>query len=389
MEQKRKVVILSPQPWNHIFISKHHYAFAFSKHNDVWFITGPEKEGGFSDEITIVEGSSVKLLRYRFWLNQMVKFRAPLLYRKLCTLRLKRLIKKHIGKADICFDFGCYQFLDSLQSLPAEKRVFFPVDDNHQLKISSRGADYLFSVSQNVLDKFSTSNVKGIFINHGLSEFFSARARKRINSPINVNKQAGRISIGYSGNLFISFLDIPVFTRIIQENPEVDFHFFGSLDYCRENTDLHNGWNQLLNHNPNVKLHGLLKPEKLASEYEKMDGFILCYKPDYKNYHGENSHKVLEYLSTGKLLISTFLSSYADSDLLNMSGKDQNEALVTVFKESIDQLAFFNSDTYQQRRISFALANTYDKQIERIESVLYPGASQHKSSSKLSAVNIG
>ena len=97
---------------------------------------------------------------------------------------------------------------------------------------------------------------------------------------------------------------------------------------------MHAGWNGFLGSAKNVKLHGFVSAEKLAHAYREMDGFLLCYKPDYKDYHAENSHKVFEYLSTGKVMVSTYLSIYEGNELINMSGKDKNEDLVEVFADS-------------------------------------------------------
>lgn len=363
----KTIVILSPQPWDHIYISKHHYAIALAKENTVWFITAPEKAAGSSYEIEKTNFGSLNILRYKLWLPQIAKFKLQSIYKFFCALKLKHLLKTVVGPTDICIDFGCYQYVNDLDFADAKYKILFPVDDSGGLKVSMRKADYLFSVSKNVLDKFTDKGIAGVFINHGLGEYFAERARIKQVTGVFSMFENKPIKIAYSGNLFISFLDIPVLQTIITEHPEIEFNFFGSDEYNAKN-DNHIKWAKFLDEAGNVKLHGSVSPMVLAQAYEEMAGFLLCYKPDYKNYHAENSHKVLEYLSTGKVLISTYLSIYSGSNFINMSPKDENKDLIKIFTNTITDLDKYNSPELQGARILFALDNTYTKQLQKISA---------------------
>ncbi|HRP34176.1 MAG TPA: hypothetical protein PKV73_19900, partial [Agriterribacter sp.] len=92
--------------------------------------------------------------------------------------------------------------------------------------------------------------------------------------------------------------------------------------------------------------------------------------PDYKNYHAENSHKVFEYLSTGKLLITTYLSIHHGNPLMLMSSKDKNEEMVSIFCDSMQALEMHNTIELQKERIHLSLKNTYSEQIKRIGDLL-------------------
>lgn len=96
----------------------------------------------------------------------------------------------------------------------------------------------------------------------------------------------------------------------------------------------------------------------------------MCYKPDFKNYHGENSHKIFEYLSTGRVIVSTHITLYAGNDLLNMTGTGEDERLPGLFAETIRQIGHFNNDDFAKRRMELAIHNTYARQIERIEQII-------------------
>src|SRR5688572_25831414 len=40
----KSVLIISPEPWKHLFVSKHHYAIELSKRNKVYFLNPPGKK---------------------------------------------------------------------------------------------------------------------------------------------------------------------------------------------------------------------------------------------------------------------------------------------------------------------------------------------------------
>ena len=337
-----------------------------ARHNQVWFFSAPDETMGSGYELfTAEEMGGVKLVRYKIFLPEIFKFKLPALYKRTTEKKLKALVKKLVGKVDWCIDFGCYQFFDNLDFVNADRKIYFPVDDFGNLKLTSRGAEKIFSVSTSIVEKFRCSGLDCAFINHGLANVFAEKARMKLTGKKIKEHANGHLKFGYSGNLFIRFLDIPVLQKIIEGHPGVEFHFFGNTAYDPANPQ-HLKWFEFLSSTANVQLHGFLKPEKLAQAYEEMDGFLLCYKPDYKDYHAENSHKVFEYLSTGKLIISTHLSLYEGNELINMSPKDANHLLPGIFRQVIGRIHEYNAEEMQQRRLALALENTYQKQVERI-----------------------
>ena len=362
-------MIFSPQPWNHLYISKHHYALELAKSNTVWFICGPKEQMGTGNTVTGVEGSDgLRLVKYKIPLPSVLKFKWPSAYKQVTERKLRSMVKKLIPKIDWCIDFGCYQFFDSLNFVEATRKIYFPVDDFSHLKLTSRGAEKILSVSINIVDKFRKEGLECEFINHGLAEEFERPAKVKMQEKDFSNHNHDRLQFAYSGNLFLRFMDIPVLKDIIATNPSVDFHFFGGGSFDQRNM-VHADWNSFLSAASNVKVHGFLPAEKLANAYKEMDGFLLCYKPDYKDYHAENSHKVFEYLSTGKVMVSTYLSIYEGNELINMSPKDLNEELNGVFKETVARIDEYNSASLQCKRVALAIDNTYRRQLERIEQL--------------------
>jgi hypothetical protein len=358
--------ILSPQSWSHIKVSKHNYALELAKNNTVYFVAPPL----FGKRLTYSRTSINKnlvVVDYVIPSTRWLPFKFPVLYKWLLRFCLERILKKnHFPPGDYCIDFGCYQQFDSIRFFPSDYKIFFPVDDFEFLKPEMRGCDIVFTVSKNIQQKYPAGTCH--FINHGLTETFAAMALQSLEH--NQWRKEGKIRVGYAGNLFLKFIDTHTLKSIISQNRDIDFHLFGSHVH---NQDLawQRDWNIFLTQSINVTLHGTLDTAQLAQEYLTMDVFILCYQPDYKNYHGENSHKVLEYLSTGKTLVTTYLSIYDTSELMVMSPKDKNDELPLLFSEVISRLESYNIASLMKARKIFALANTYGMQLKKMAAIIH------------------
>jgi hypothetical protein len=101
-----------------------------------------------------------------------------------------------------------------------------------------------------------------------------------------------------------------------------------------------------------------------------MDAFLFLYSPAKDLNGASNSHKLLEYLSTGKPVISTYVSNYEGTGLLEMGRREDEPLLNALFDEVTHNLALYNSPERQQQRIQFALDNTYRRQVVRIREFI-------------------
>ncbi len=366
--KNKTILILSPQPWESLHISKHHYAKELAKSNDVYFVPAPSRSLSIFSNTKEVE-PRLWVLDYSIPALYWFQFKLPLLYKALIKLLLPRALSSNSIKADICFDFGCYNQYDSVSFINAKCKIFFPVDDYNDLTPTSRGAGLVLSVSTNIAEKFP----KGVchFINHGLSEKFEINAKMALANNLKWYKR-DKIRVGYAGNIFLKYLDIELLKVLISEYPFIEFHFFGSLVFDTKN-QVHLSWNVFLKESRNVILHGILHSDDLVLIYEKMDAFLLCYKPDNVNYHGENSHKILEYLSTGKAILSSHISYYQKSDLLIMPPHQGNNPMKELFSILVNDLEKFNSIEKMNARRNFAIEYTYKNQLSRIEKLINEG----------------
>jgi hypothetical protein len=156
-------------------------------------------------------------------------------------------------------------------------------------------------------------------------------------------------------------------------NPEILFECWGSYEPGMSNIGGGDG-NQVadfirsLKGRSNVILHGTVTTEVLAKELRRMDAFLICYDIRRDQSKGTNYHKVMEYLSRGKVIISNNITTYAQQpELIRMIGsREGNDELPALFRSTMADLPIHNSLTLQQGRIGYARQNSYFKQTDKI-----------------------
>lgn len=373
----KTILIISPQAWGEMFISKNHYAIELAKRgNLVYFLNPPDQQGKekiFSVTITPVNGyANLMLISHRLWYPYNLKFHALGLFQMLMQVQLKKIVKKIGKELDIIWSFDLGHLYPFKYFSKKAFKIFHPVDeplDGPSIR-AAEGADIIFSVTNEILEKYQHLKVPTHFINHGVSEDF-------ITDMVIKDSSSVKLHVGFSGNLLRTDLDHPTLLKIVTENPDIQFEFWGS--YKESPVVKGNGTEQEANifvrqlkALPNATLHGAINPKHLAKALPEMDAFLICYDVQKDQSRGTNYHKIMEYLATGKIIISNNITTYKDRpDLIQMvQERDSNIALPTLFKTVMQQLNYFNSGELVSNRKRFASENTYRKQIERIEMCL-------------------
>ncbi|TDH27925.1 hypothetical protein EXU57_05515 [Segetibacter sp. 3557_3] len=363
-----------------MFITKHHYAVELSKlGNKVYFLNPPEGDVWSwkkpADRIKITRNETypnLYLVQHELFFPYLLKFHARWLYDLLVRKHLAQ-IESIIGeKLDIVWSFD-HSNISPLEHFRNAYKIFHPVDDSvhpHSFK-AVKSADILFTVTKEILKKYSNFKLPKHLINHGVAEVFLDDSNARKNN-------SGVVHVGLSGNWLRPDLDHPCIIRIIRENPRVIFNFFGSYNISETNLGgghrAHSHFIRALQGSKNVILHGPLPYESLAGWLHKMDLFLICYDVVKDQSNGTNYHKIMEYLSTGKVIVSNNISSYSASpELIQMvAERNSNDRLPALFKKVVSNIAFYNSAEFAEKRKAVARNNTYLMQIRRIESIVYP-----------------
>ena len=367
----KKAIVVSPQSWGKMFISKHHYAVELSKLGYEVFFVNPPKEnklGGLPRiKIEETEYENLVTVNHTLFFSNYLKFHLPFLHHILIFIQRWLLLKK-IGKPDIILSFDLTNNF-SLKGLVC-KKIFFAADEPRaeQNFVSARNADLIVSVSQHILDLYQKyfPETKKLLINHGLSEEF-------LNIPKDLPKKYNGINIGLSGNFLFNDIDYPVLLQIVEENPDVKFHFYGNhstasnigTDSSKANLD----YLEQIKNRSNSVFHGVLCKRELALELNQMDAFLICYDPKKGQSSGSNSHKILEFLSTGKVIFSSHFSYYEGTDLFVMNtSRVDNSLLIKLFHDGIYSLNEINNSYRQDCRKSFSQENSYDQNLVKIIS---------------------
>ena len=377
MEFKNKVVyIISREDWGGMLMSKQHYAVELAKMgNQVFFINHPDQRRRFKrGEIKVVttEYENLYAVNHRLFHPYFFKFKYRRLYYLLTAWHIRRIIKRTGMKPDVAWLFDIGNSIP-LKYFPATARkIYMPVDGPYGTiheKDAVQEAEIIVSVTDVILAQFKNISILQYCINHGVAEIF-------INSKPEIKTANRPLRIGYSGSMVRNDLDIKTFLEIIEAHSDKIFEFWGENNFMKSSIHLPQDISEqtkhfldTLNKLPNVIMHGAVAPVVLAEGLKQMDVLLICYniKDD------QNHHKVLEYLGTGKVIISSYMSSYYDKrgHLFEMvNSKENNEELPGLFAKVIADLGYYNSPKNVNERIAFASAFSYPNQIKKIEEFL-------------------
>lgn len=374
---QKTIFLLSPQPWGNMHVSKHHYAIELAKRgNRVYFVNPPDFN---SDKIrieSVVEHPNLLTVSYKPFFPWNLRFHVRAVFNLLMKIQVKLLVRKIKENPDVvwCFDPNSFS---KLTWFNGKLNIYHPVDPisrPDQIKVA-KSAHIVFTVSKKILSAFSSVDVPKYFINHGLPDEFCQMANTNLNHLVNYLPNQP-LKAGYVGNLLRKPIDRELFLKILIENRDIEFHLWGPTELNHSNIsgngDLETTeFIKTVTSLPNVVLRGVKKPEVLAHEIQAMDLFFLTYQYIENESDRSNSHKIMEYLSTGKTVISVDIETYRDADLIVMSEKNDDSELLKIFKEVKSQIIQYNSEFKMKARIEYSLKNSLIEQIRKIEEFIF------------------
>jgi hypothetical protein len=375
----KKILLISPQAWHKVKISKHHYAKTLAaKGNEVYFLNPPLPGNLFNQKVSLeAESPGLTCISFYAFAPLRLRYHFRAFFDVLMNFQVKRLMRKLAVNFDIVWSFEPNLYTD-LGIFGASLKIFHPVDvfEYDSAIKTAQTADILFSVSPSILDWFGNINKPKHFINHGLSRDFSEMVRNRDFGLASSNGRKDKIyKVGYIGNLLIKYLDRDLFQSIILRNPNTQFLLIGPYETSQSTLSGDAGgadtFISFLKEQGNVSLMGPKGSEELPGLLQQCDAFLILYTDKFKGYDLSNTHKMLEYLSTGKVVFSTPIKTYENNnDLIVMPvGLPEND-YETFFVEAIRNIDQYNSAELSIRRIELALENTYENQVDKIENYL-------------------
>jgi len=377
--ENKVVYIISPQNWGVMKVSKHHYALELAERgNQVFFIEPPSLSARGIRVRASQEHPNLSIVAYKP-VSRGKRFLPAFLFNLLIRAQIFLLIQKIGSKPDVVWSFSGFLF-ENLKWFGAEKSIFFVADLFGEATLPGEvySADLVLGVSETICQFLQSSKREVHFINHGLNRFFEEQAKQNLlNIAINRLATNERIKVGYVGNLRMEALDRETMKGVISHFTDIDFIFWGSY----EQKDANLGGTQdnsteqfiaFLKKQPNVELRGPTATAVLAKEIQKMNLFWLCWKIGInKLWDGSNSHKILEYLSTGRPIVAHHISTYRNDSYFSMLAISDNSGYKQLFSEEIKKIR--NNEENQDlvlERISLAVTNSYSSQLNKISSLL-------------------
>jgi hypothetical protein len=358
-----------------MFLSKHHYAIALARgRNEVYFLN-PPSETIIKNDVEIVESKilpSLFIINHSIYFSKRLKFKWIWLFHLLMKFHIKK-IEKAIGKqVDIIWSFDLGNYYPFKYFASSSYKIFSPYDKPQNIASinSAVGCNIIISIAKEIIEYYTQFNVPKYFMHHGLAdEFFE---QKEISKNCD-----SYIRVGLSGNWMRNDIDIKCILKIISENPDVIFEFWGSYQSHQSNIGSEKNMETAdlmmhLKNEKNVIIHGVKHPKELARQFQRMDAFLIAYDILKDQSRGTNYHKIMEYLSTGKVVISNNITTYSNlPDLIEMTkSRQNNNELPGLFKTVINNLKYYNQPKFIRKRKDFALGNLYSDKINEIAKIV-------------------
>ncbi|GAA4847780.1 glycosyltransferase family protein [Algivirga pacifica] len=362
MTLKNKVILLiSPEAWGKSFVSKHHYAKTLAERgNKVYFLNPPtskEEVISVSDNLYII--------------NKPLKFRGigrlPNWLGAILTKWELQVVEQLIGEeVNIIWNFDSSRFFN-LSRIKKPFKICHIVDmaENIHRDLLATTSDICFCTSDFIKQELQPDNDHVYKIHHGYQE-------SRNNYQLEESFDQHKIQVGYVGNLSRFCIDWKIILQLIKEYPDIDFNFIGSYTISNLSREtLLKEYMEELQRASNVRLLGPKESYLIPSYLSKMDVLLSVYKMDTEGdiKQHSNLHKTMEYLGSGKVIVSSYSDEYKDyPELLIMSKK--NEELLEKFREVVSDIRTYNSSEKEHLRRLFVENHTYSKQLDKIERII-------------------
>ena len=358
-----RILMISPQPWTGLQVSKHHYARELAGlGHQVFFVNPPG--GSASIHLSPSDHPAITLVDHPRMPLARTKYRARWWFIAAARYRAKALARA-IGPFDLLWDFdNARQFADH-RPFRAPLSILHVVDMLDPGDILHRGADLILGVDASLIAEIGPSPAPRHVVGHGLSPLFAAAARNRLASP-RTRAADAPVIIGFIGNLAQPAMDRARVAALVAAHPECRFRFIGPV--AGETPDIR-AWADALIAQPNVEMAGLLTGDALIAATDDVDIWLLPYDVARDRNRGVNSHKLLEYFALGGEVVSSPIAAQADAPGIFMAPRDNPEAIAAQLSAAIAAVRE-GRDTGARARADLALANSYRANLDRIAAYL-------------------
>lgn len=350
-------LIVSPQPWAGFQVSKHHYARALAGRGwRVVFVDPPAdlgRPGRIVQAPTEVRG--LTSLRYQPAFPYRLKFHLRPLFDLLMRRQARRLVAA-TGRPDLVWDFdNAYQFRD-LTAFGARTTVFHLVDDVGTPGRGTKGADHVLYLHASLCARAGATPDPANAIGHGLG---AAHARAAA-TAVDPQRPAGPPHLGFVGNLAADWLDWDAVAEILRRRPDARLTCWGPLPAALPPALA------AIRARPGTRFPGLTPPERILNESGDIDLWLAPFRAERLPGGPIDSHKILEYLATGRAVAAIRLAAHADNPLVAQPDPARGETFADLVVRLLAEPAALNPPDLAARRRAQALACSYDRRLDQV-----------------------
>lgn len=369
-DEPRLIYVISPQPWEGFKVSKHHYASTLAAQgHEVYFIeSGTTTTGWGRIEIRQTEIPNLQTVRYAGVLFRFFRFKARIIYDALVDLKVRQIVDAIGVEPDIIWDFdNLFQFT-TLDSFPAKIKIFHPVDSLITGHSPHKGQDLTLTLAEEFVRGLDPSETPTLLLPHGLNPIHAQHAENVVATPERFSTANTKPVVGYVGNLSADGIDWKTILGLVDEHPLVKFRFIGPSGALKDTDDRKKF--AVLSESPNVQMVGPLELDDVVKEALEVDIWLVCYDVTQRPDAAINSHKVLEYLATGKTIISNYIHLYKDTGLLFMPDSSSNKDMSKILSRVLQTPQLNNTHEEMVRRAGFTRKYSYKSNLKKIERFL-------------------
>src|SRR6056297_2368755 len=348
------ILLISPEPWDGHFVSKHHYACELSRRGHRVVFYGPPSDTAGMRLVPVSNAQGDLLILHAPRVAPGLRFMPVSLRRRLEAAWLAKLEKILECPVDVVWNFENSRFFD--MSFAGDRlKIYQQVDLNQDFhpKIAAATSDMSIALSLPIEERLKYDAANLIRITHGYVE--RSPVDKKVND-IDAKFAKRSVNAVLVGNLDITYLDVKLLAQLVSEHPEVGFHFVGRYS---DGSRLHNATSSA----PNVVFWGQQPSENLPAFLRRADVLLVVYLAEQYPEQLANPHKIMEYLASGRCVLATRTLDYeAQPDLIEMAA--DREDFARRFAIITSQPAEWNSEARVTARQAFARGNTYERQID-------------------------
>lgn len=359
----RRVLIVSPEAWGPVRLSKHHYASTLMKQGAQVFFLDPDspKENGI--RMTAAAPDQPAIL-FRPPPLHGIRFLPRAVRARLEAYQMKQLATTAGGSFDLLWNFDLHRFRSIVNREHARERIVHVMDlrEPNQLLGPASLADLVIVVSPAMAEGLGKWKERVLHLAHGWMP------RKREGSDLPALSDG--LKIGYLGNLAMRAIDWKSIISIATTFPDVQIYLIGPLHGAfGDHTCIDPATEKQLRAMPNIKLIGPVPYDLVPDWLEAMDILLIAYDLQAVGLKATSSHKLLEYLASGKVVLSSYLEDHAELDDLVVMAEPR-ESILPHVKDLLLNLAIHNASERQAARKAYAAAHSYQQKVSKVADKL-------------------